>query len=252
MKVLAIGDVVGPESVEYLREHLRAYARGCGAEAVIVNGENASKGNGISCTEARALLDAGADVVTTGNHVWKKGDIKALLEDSEYVIRPANFPGAAPGRGYTVIECGIKRLLVINLMGVSYMEPLDNPFDTLDRILAENEGGYDYSIVDFHAEATGEKAALANCFDGRVDAVFGTHTHVQTADARVLPGGTAFITDVGMTGPDDSVLGIMKDRVITKLRTRLPSRFDPAPGPVTAHGALFELEAPRSCAAVRF
>ena len=251
MKILAVGDVVGSASVEYLQKHLREFARSQGADAIIVNGENASKGNGLSSTDARALLDAGADVVTTGNHIWKKGDIKALLDDSEYILRPANFPDAAPGRGYTIIDVGLKRLLVINLLGVSYMEPLDSPFETLDKVLDQTEGKYDYSVLDFHAEATGEKGALANCFDGRIDAIFGTHTHVQTADARTLPGGTAVITDIGMTGPDDSVLGIMKERVICKLRTHLPSRFDPAEGHITAHGAVFDLNE-HTCAAVTF
>ncbi|MDD6266152.1 MAG: TIGR00282 family metallophosphoesterase [Clostridia bacterium] len=241
MKILAVGDVVGITAVEYLEKRLRRFAAENGVDAIIVNGENASNGNGLSKNDAERLLNIGADVVTTGNHVWQKSDIRAFLDETPYVLRPANYPPAAPGSGSTVIDVGLKRLLVVNLMGVSYLEPLESPFDTLDKILRENEGKYDFSVVDFHAEATGEKGALANCFDGRIDAIFGTHTHVQTNDARVLPGGTCFITDVGMTGSLDSILGVKKECIIKKLRYHLPVRFEQADTDIRANGVIFTI-----------
>ena len=242
MRILAIGDVVGPAAIEYLGGRLACYRAQRRIDLVIVNGENASAGNGLTATDARRLLTAGADVITTGNHVWKWRDLYDFLDDSDAIVRPCNYPDSSPGRGSTLAQAGGRAVLVINVQGTAFGEPLADPFDSVERELERAAGKYDIAVLDVHAEATGEKAAIARYFDGRFAAVFGTHTHVQTADARVLPRGTGFITDVGMTGPDDSILGVRSELVIAKLRTRMPARFEVAPGPVTAHGAEFEVD----------
>ena len=207
---------------------------------MIANGENASSGNGLSPFDAEMLLQCGVDVITSGNHIWKKNGIKARLDSNNKVLRPANYPSLCPGNGYTVMDSKGIRILVVNLMGTVYMEPLACPFDTLEGILRREEGNYDLSVIDFHAEATSEKLALAYEFDGRVTAVVGTHTHVQTADARVLPKGTAFITDLGMCGPVDGILGVRKEEVISKFRTKMPVRFAAASGSILLCGAIIE------------
>ena len=242
MKILAIGDVVGPAAIEYLARNLGEFRRREGIDLVIANGENASVGNGLTAADAGSLLAAGADVITTGNHVWKWRDLRDLLDDRRDIVRPLNYPASAPGRGGAVIEARGRAVLVMNVMGTSYGEPLGDPFDAVERELAANAGRYDVAVLDVHAEATGEKAAIARFFDGRIAAVFGTHTHVRTADARVLPGGTGFITDLGMTGPGDGILGVRADCIIERLRTHMPTRFELASGPVTASGAVFDLD----------
>lgn len=243
MKILAIGDVVGRVSVEYLQKRLYSVRTHLGADLVIANGENASEIHGVSAADAQGILDAGVDIITLGNHAFRCRDIASLLDSSpDKIIRPANYPAECPGSGYSVIRaCGL-RILVINVMGTAFMEPLDNPFYTVDGILAREEGKYDLSIMDVHAEATSEKYALARYFDGRINVIFGTHTHVATADEQVLEGGTAYITDLGMTGPCNGILGTDKDAVIYKMRTHMPSRFKVAEGEVKGSAALFELE----------
>ena len=242
MKILAIGDVVGSGGVEYLQRRLRAFKRANGIDLTVVNGENSAKSNGIDPSSANALIDAGADIITTGNHVFKTDKIYDLLDESDCVIRPANLPDACPGRGYTVLDLGHTRVLVMNVLGVVTLEPLACPFETVERILEKERGNYDISILDIHAEATSEKAAIARCFDGRLTAVFGTHTHVQTNDARVLPKGTGFITDLGMCGPIDSVLGVKSEIIISRLRYHMPRRFEHADGEIAATGAIFTVE----------
>lgn len=224
LKILFIGDVVGQPGCEFLRRHLPSVKRLTGADIVIVNGENSAVGNGILPSSANFLLDSGADIVTTGNHVFKRREIYDYLEETPQVIRPANFPASAPGKGYYLYDGGSYTLCVINMMGITYMEPLNNPFYEIDRILAEVEATYYF--VDFHAEATGEKKAFGCYLDGRVSCVVGTHTHVQTADEQILPNGTGFISDAGMTGPAYSALGVNPQNVIDRYLSAMPTRFE--------------------------
>ena len=243
MKILAIGDVVGRVSVEYLCKKLYSVRTQLGADLVIANGENASEIHGVSSTDAQGILDSGVDFITLGNHAFRCRDIAELLDSSpDRIIRPANYPAECPGAGYSIIRVRGLRILIINVMGTAFMEPLENPFHTVDRILARESGNYDLSIMDVHAEATSEKYALARYFDGKINVVFGTHTHVATADEQVLPGGTAYITDLGMTGPCNGILGTDADTVIYKMRTNMPSRFKVADGDVKGSAVLFELE----------
>ncbi len=242
MNVLAVGDVVGPESVQFLEVHLWDIRKKFEIEFAIINGENAAVGNGIDVSSARSLLQSGADVVTTGNHVFKKREIREFISSNGHVIRPANYPDGCPGSGYTIENiCGY-RVLVINVLGTVYLEALDNPFHTVDKILTREAGRYDFAIMDIHAEATAEKIAMARYFDGRISIIFGTHTHVQTADEMILPNGTGYITDVGMTGPEISVLGVRPDCIITKMMTKMPVRFEVAEGHIVICGAVFTLD----------
>lgn len=241
MKILAIGDVVGARSIEYLNARLWKYREANRVDFVVANGENASDIHGISAPDARSLLDAGADLITLGNHTYGRRDICTLLSDSERIIRPANYPPMAPGGGYTLLRIGGCRLLCINVLGTALMESLACPFQTVDRILEREAGNYDISLMDIHAEATSEKIALARYFDGRITMMFGTHTHVQTADEQILPGGSGYITDLGMTGPVGGVIGTDSEAVIEKFRTKMPVRFRVADGEISAHGALFTL-----------
>lgn len=242
-KILAIGDVVGPDASEALCRRLPGLRGELGASLVVVNGENACAGNGLDSATAKAFIGAGTDVITSGNHIWHKRDIKQFLEDCPSLIRPINYPPICPGHGSVIVGCGGKRVLVINALGTVFMDPFDSPFDAVDRLLEREAGRYDYSVLDIHAEATSEKLAIANYFDGRINVIFGTHTHVQTADERILPGGSGYITDLGMTGPIDSVLGVRTDVIIEKFRTHMPVRFDIADGPLELQGALFTLGA---------
>ena len=241
MKILAIGDVVGARSIEYLNARLWKYREANRVDFVVANGENASDIHGISAPDSRSLLDAGADLITLGNHTYGRRDICTLLSDSERIIRPANYPPMAPGGGYTLLRIGGCRLLCINVLGTALMESLACPFQTVDRILEREAGNYDISLMDIHAEATSEKIALARYFDGRITIMFGTHTHVQTADEQILPGGSGYITDLGMTGPVGGVIGTDSEAVIEKFRTKMPVRFRVADGEISAHGALFTL-----------
>lgn len=241
MKILAIGDVVGARSIEYLNARLWKYREANRVDFVVANGENASDIHGISAPDARSLLDAGAYLITLGNHTYGRRDICTLLSDSERIIRPANYPPMAPGGGYTLLRIGGCRLLCINVLGTALMESLACPFQTVDRILEREAGNYDISLMDIHAEATSEKIALARYFDGRITMMFGTHTHVQTADEQILPGGSGYITDLGMTGPVGGVIGTDSEAVIEKFRTKMPVRFRVADGEISAHGALFTL-----------
>lgn len=242
-RILAVGDIVGPGGVDFIVSRLRRLRESFGADLVIANGENASVGNGLRRSDAEILFNSGVDIITSGNHIFKQRDIYDFLDERSDILRPANYPGSCPGSGSTVITQSGVRYLVINLLGNVYMpQSLADPFDTLEALLERYDGEYDISLVDFHAEATSEKLALARAFDGRVSAVFGTHTHVQTADARVLPGGTAFITDLGMTGPEDSILGVKSEIIIENFRTKMPARFSFAEGNVSLSGAIIEVD----------
>lgn len=213
------------------------------ADIVIVNGENSAVGNGVLPQSADYIFNCGADVITLGNHSLRRAEIYDYLDEHEYIIRPANYHDSAPGRGVAVIDKGYTRLAVINLQGVVYLGPIKNPFEIIDGIIDDlNEQGIKNIIVDFHAEATSEKRAMGFYLDGRVSAIFGTHTHVQTSDNQILPNGTGYITDIGMTGPLQSVLGVSTERVIEKMKTGLPVRFKNEDIDCTVEGCLFELD----------
>ena len=222
-----------------MEEHLLALREQYGADLAIVNGENAADGAGITGKLADKLLAAGADVVTLGNHTYRRGGIASYLATSERVIRPANSGSEAPGHGLAVAEArnGVT-VAVVNLLGQLFLPTPVSPWEIVDALVEEARAATPVVVVDFHAEATSEKVALATWLDGRVTAVIGTHTHVQTNDARILPGGTAAVTDAGMTGPHDSVIGVRSELAIARMRTRLPVRFEPAEGDVRLEGVL--------------
>ena len=253
MKLLTIGDVVGRRSIEYLSQKLRRISTSLGADFIICNGENASEIHGLSARDAEALLDCGVDLITLGNHAFGSRDIYTFLDDrSTEIIRPANYPAVCPGAGYTIRTVSGLRLLCMNLSGTAFLDALDNPFTVVDRILERERGGYDVAILDMHAEATSEKLAMGYHLDGRVSVVFGTHTHVPTADARILPHGTGYVTDLGMTGPTDGILGTATAAVLYRMRTHMPTRFTVAEGPIEAQGVVFTVEdtAPFRCVRV--
>jgi 2',3'-cyclic-nucleotide 2'-phosphodiesterase len=211
----------------------------------VVNGENAADGIGLTAKLAARILEAGADVITTGNHVWRHRDLVPMLESEPRLLRPANFGDVGiPGRGIVVAEArGGVRVAVVNLQGQLFLPTPIHPFRVVDALVEEAKAQTPVILVDFHAEATSEKVALARMLDGRVTAVIGTHTHVQTNDARVLPGGTAAITDAGMTGPHDSVIGVRAELAIQRMRTGIPVRFHPAEGDVRIEGVFVECDA---------
>lgn len=227
-----------------LRHRLPALRARHGADMVIANGENASGGVGLTAEVMQELLGMGVDVLTTGNHIWKHRDIYAGLEREQRIVRPANFPPGAPGRGMVVhtLSSGV-RVAVLNLQGRTFMEEVDCPFRAADALLATLPEDVVLRFVDFHAEATSEKKALGWYLDGRVTAMVGTHTHVQTADPSLLPGGTAYLTDAGMCGVEDSCLGMDKDVIIRRFLTRMPNRFVLAKGNAGVNGVLVEADA---------
>lgn len=242
MKILAIGDVVSPPGMEALRRLLRPAKKRYAADFIIVNGENCS-GVGLTPRQAEELFDAGADLITLGNHAFKRPEIAPLLDETDRILRPANLAPQAPGRGWAIYDLGRARLLVMVLQGRCEMAfGPDNPFLAADRILRDNRGQYDLAVCEFHAAATSEKLALGFYLDGRLGAVYGTHTHVPTADARVLPRGTGYITDIGMTGPVDSVLGVQPEQSIAMFRGDLAPRFRPADGPAAMMGVFVKLD----------
>ena len=239
MKILAIGDIVGTKSIDYLKACLWDIRRKYDIDLVVANGENATDIHGLSAPDAEDILSAGVDLITLGNHAFGRRDICPLLGDSNCIIRPANYPPLAPGGGYTLLDVCGWRVLCINIMGTALMDALACPFATVDRILEREWGNYDFALMDIHAEATSEKIALARYFDGRIAVMFGTHTHVQTADEQILPKGSGYITDLGMTGPVNGVIGTDADAVIEKMRTKMPVRFRVADGEIAAMGAIF-------------
>ena len=244
-RVLCLGDVVGRAGRRLLAERLPELRVALDVDMVIANGENASGGIGLTPEGLRELLSAGVDVVTTGNHIWKHKEIHPSLDRNNALLRPANYGPKAPGRGFClrVLPCGT-RVGVLNLIGRSFMEPLECPFQAADAALTVlAEQGADIRVVDFHAEASSEKRAMAHYLDGRVAAVLGTHTHVQTADARISAKGTASLTDLGMCGvEEDSVIGMTKEAVIKRFVSGLPQPFTPAKGRATLNGVLIEID----------
>lgn len=244
LKILAIGDVVSAPGCKYLRQELPKLKKELDADIVIVNGENSAVGNGITPQSADYILDCGADVVTLGNHGLRRREIYDYLDDeTKPVIRPANYHKSACGRGWCIVDKGYCQAAVINLQGIVYLEPVKNPFGVIDGIVDEIKSqGINTIIVDFHAEATSEKRAMGFYLDGRVSALFGTHTHVQTSDNQILPRGTGYITDLGMTGTYYSVLGVDPQCIIEKLKTALPVKFENNDGPCVLEGCLFEID----------
>ena len=240
MRLLFIGDVVGGSGRRGLRETMPSLREEYAPDLIIVNGENSAGGMGITERTANDIFDTGAGVITTGNHVYRHRDAYPYLERSDRVIRPANYPSANPGRGHTVVEAGGMRIAVINLSGGVGLKVARSPFDAVDAIL-DQLGDADATIVDFHAEVTSEKVAMGWHLDGRVAAVLGTHTHVPTADARVLPKGTAFISDVGMTGSRQSILGVRIEDALGALLTQMPTRFETADEDVWVMGAVVDV-----------
>ncbi len=239
MRVLFIGDVVGGAGRRGLRETMPLLRERHAPDLVVVNGENSAGGIGITERTANDLFGAGAGVITSGNHVYRHREAYDFLDRDERVVRPANYPQGNPGRGHTVVEAGGMRVAVVNLSGAVGLRVARSPFDTVDGILERLEA--DAIVVDFHAEVTSEKVAIGWHLDGRVAAVFGTHTHVPTADGRVLPKGTAFICDVGMTGSRTSVLGVKPEQALASLITQMPTRFETAEDDVWVMGALVEV-----------
>ncbi|MBR2616085.1 MAG: YmdB family metallophosphoesterase [Clostridia bacterium] len=240
--MLALGDVVGEAAGLFLRQTLPRFRRERGVDLILANGENSAVKGGIDRASTELLFSAGVDLITTGNHVFRQREIYDLLDGAGSLLRPCNFPAACPGVGHTVLSLSGLRILVINVQGTLFMEPLASPFETVEGILKKEEGRYDLAFCDFHGETTSEKKAFAYHFDSRLNAVFGTHTHVPTADLQVLPGGTAYISDLGMCGPRDSVLGMEKDGAIRKFITHMPTWYKVASGPREAWGALFEFD----------
>lgn len=249
--ILAVGDVVGAHGLRYLKRNLRRFQKENDVVFTVVNGENASN-VGLTPEQAEDMFDAGADVVTLGNHAFRQNSIHEYLDETPYILRPANYAPQTPGRGYGVFDSKIGDIAVVNLIGRVNMDcGPNNPFLLVDQILPEL-GEAKLILVDFHAEATSEKLAMGYMLDGKVTALWGTHTHVPTADAQVLPNGTGYITDLGMTGPKISVIGIRPELSIEKFRGGLYNRYKPAEGPCVMSGAIFTVDTETGlCTAVR-
>lgn len=240
--LLFIGDVVAQAGCDKLKAALPALKREKQIDICIANGENSAQGNGMTPDSAEQLFSAGVDFITGGNHTFRRREIYDYLDNSLSVCRPANYKSDCPGRGFAVLDKGFVRVGVVNVLGTVYLEPLCNPFDCVDEAIAALSDEADFIVVDFHAEATAEKRAMGFYLDGRVAAVVGTHTHVQTADAQILENGTAYITDLGMTGPKRSVLGVTPELAIVKMRTQMPVRFQNPPGECCLQGLLVQVD----------
>ena len=246
LKILVIGDVTSPSGIEHLKRNLWKFREDNKIDFCVVNGENAAFVTGISPELAEVLLRAGADCITGGNHTLRNRKTYDFLDECDAILRPVNFGDGAVGRGYTILDCMGYRMLVINAMGQVHIEPtLDSPFNHIDAVLKREAGNYDFSILDIHAEATGEKLAVGYAYDGKINVIFGTHTHVQTADATVLPNGTGYISDVGMCGESDGILGMDPEVVVLRMRTKLPYSFKAASGKCRADGVIFTLDTTR-------
>ena len=250
LNILAVGDVVGEGGQDILVRRLPELQRETEAHFTVVNGENAS-GVGITPAQARRILEAGADVITLGNHTWNRIQIGDFLDKEARILRPANYAGRVPGRGMGIYQCKGLRIAVLNLMGRVELNPnLDSPFKQANYLLRGED--YDLAVVDFHAEATSEKGAMAWYLDGKVQAVWGTHTHVPTADCQVLPKGTGFVTDLGMTGPVRSVLGIKPEHSINLFLGGLPRRYEEGEGNCKLNACLFTIDTEKKrCVSVR-
>ncbi len=244
MNILCIGDIVGKPGRVAIEEALPSLKKEFQIDFVVVNAENAAGGAGLTSKISQELLKAGCDVLTLGDHVWDQKELEGYLDQTDAVIRPANFPEGTPGRGWCVQKTASgQKVGVVNLLGRVFMRyHLECPFRTLERIIEQIRKETPVVIVDMHAEATSEKVALGHFVDGRVSVVFGTHTHIQTADEKVLPKGTAYITDLGMTGPYDSVIGQRKEDIIKRFLTSMPAKFQVAENDVIVHGVVIKVD----------
>jgi len=243
MRVLILGDVMGRPARRAVRDLVPSLIKKEEIDLVVANAENAAGGMGVDIKSAKELLSAGVQVMTSGNHIWKKKEIYSFLDDQESLIRPANFPAGAPGKGWCIWQHNGLRALVINLQGRVFMpNHVEDPFRCVDEILRQHSARSPVVIVDMHAEATSEKYAMGWYLDGRASIVFGTHTHVQTADERILPAGTAYITDLGMCGAFDSVIGMEKETVIRGFITQLPRQFEVAQDNVVLQGVIADID----------
>ena len=243
IRILVVGDIVGSPGRAVFKEAVGALKKDGLVDFVIANAENAAGGRGLTIVLARELFEAGADVLTMGDHVWDQKDLVKQIESEPRILRPANLPPASPGKGWVTLETPKGRVTVINLVGRVFMPPMDCPFRAVDEILGRKEEMGRVIVADVHAEATSEKIALGRYLDGRVSVVVGSHTHVQTADEAVLPGGTAYITDLGMTGPKDSILGRDYESVLSRFVTGLPVQFKVAKNDVKLEGVLVPVDA---------
>jgi metallophosphoesterase (TIGR00282 family) len=242
MNILMVGDVFGEPGRSAVQQLLPKLKQEHRIDLTVVNVENAAAGAGVTPPMARAFLDQGVDVMTSGNHIWDRKEIVEYIGKENLLLRPANFPSGTPGVGSITVKAGPHRVAVLNLMGRVFMNPIDCPFRKADELIPELRKDTPIILVDMHAEATSESVAMGWYLDGRVSAVVGTHRHVQTADERVLPGGTAYITDLGMTGPIDSVIGVDRDIILQRFLTQMPIRFEPAKGPAALHGAVITVD----------
>lgn len=242
MKILAVGDVVGASGCEFLMRHLRRARQAYGVDLCIVNGENSARGNGVTADSCETLFDAGADVLTMGNHTYQKREVYDYLDGATRIVRPYNFHPEAPGQGWIVVQCDGVQVLVGSLQGRVYLDTYENPFTAVDRMLSKVDPAVKVRIIDFHAEATSEKIAMGHYLDGRATLLFGTHTHVQTADECIFPKGLGYITDLGMTGPMWSVIGVDPHNVVKKFVTNMPQRFQECKNPVQMSGILAEVD----------
>ncbi|MGF7185759.1 hypothetical protein GGQ84_001851 [Desulfitispora alkaliphila] len=243
MNILIIGDIVGKPGRRIIKDKLTEIKEEYDINFTIANGENAAGGNGITRETYLELIDSGIDFLTMGNHVWDKKDVYDFIDTADKMVRPANYPVATPGKGYRIVNSGKgAKIGILNLSGRIFMSQLECPFRCAEKIIKTVKEEADIIIVDFHAEATSEKVALGWYLDGKASAVVGTHTHVQTNDSRVLPGGTAYITDLGMTGPRDAVLGVKKEIVIKKFLTHLPAKFEIDTGECQLNGVVIQVD----------
>jgi 2',3'-cyclic-nucleotide 2'-phosphodiesterase len=242
MNVLMVGDVFGESGRAAAVKLIPRLRQEHAIDMCVLNVENAAGGFGVTPPMCRQFLEAGADVMTSGNHIWDKREIVEYITKENLLLRPANFPIGTPGVGHVTIKAGPHRVAVLNLMGRVFMTPIDCPFRKADEIVPELRKDTPIVLVDAHCEATSESVALGWYLDGRVSAVVGTHRHVQTADERVLPGGTAYITDLGMTGPTDGVIGVDRDLILQRFLSQMPLRFEPAKGPAALHGVIIVVD----------
>jgi metallophosphoesterase (TIGR00282 family) len=242
MNILMVGDVFGDSGRTAVGKLLPRLRQEHAIDFCVVNVENAAGGFGVTPPMARQVLEQGADVLTSGNHIWDKKEIVEYIARENLLLRPANFPVGTPGVGYVTVKAGPHRVAVLNLMGRVFMHPIDCPFRKADEIVPELRRETPIVLVDMHAEATSESVAMGWYLDGRVSAVVGTHRHVQTADERVLPGGTAYITDLGMTGPTDGVIGVDREVILQRFLSQMPARFEPARGPAALHGVVIVVD----------
>ena len=249
MKIFAVGDIVGSTGIRMLREHLPGLKKQHGLELTIVNGENAAM-LGILPEQADQIFDAGTDVITLGNHAFSRKEIGGYMQNNKFIIRPLNMAPGNPGEGFITLNAGAFKVLIVNLIGRCFMDfAPDNPFFAADKIIDREKA--DLVIVDFHAQATSEKLAMAHYLDGRAGVMFGTHTHVQTADEFILPGGLGYISDLGMTGPAESILGVQPHQSINYFLGQIKERYQTAPGPGQLNGCVFTIGTNAKCTGVQ-